>query len=88
MKTEFLRKFSKDIDKIEDKRVLTSIAELIEAIEQAENLFDIANVKKLKGYSNAFRVRIGDYRVGVFLQEDLVVFARVVHRKDIYEVFP
>ncbi|MBC7776578.1 MAG: type II toxin-antitoxin system RelE/ParE family toxin [Phycisphaerae bacterium] len=62
--------------------------ELIEATEQAENLFDIANVKKLKGYSNAYRVRLGDYRVDVFLQEDLVVFARVVHRKDIYDVFP
>ena len=80
MKTEFLRKFGKDIDKIGDKRVLTSIAELIESIEQADSLLDIANVKKLKGHTNAYRVRLGDYRVGVFVEEDLVVFARRHHR--------
>ena len=67
---------------------MTSIAELIESVEQAEVLFDIANIKKLKGHSNAYRIRLGDFRIGVFLQEDTVVFARVVHRKDIYDVFP
>jgi mRNA interferase RelE/StbE len=88
MKTEFLRKFSKDIDKIGENRVLASVAELIENIEQAESLLDIVHVKKLKGHSNAYRIRLGDFRVGVFLQDDTVIFARVVHRKDIYDVFP
>ena len=49
---------------------------------------DIKNFKKLKGYKNAYRIKIGDYRIGVFIENKIVEFARVVHRKDIYRVFP
>ena len=48
----------------------------------------IVNLKKLKGFKTAYRIRIGDYRIGVFIDGDIVEFARVVHRKDIYRLFP
>ena len=38
--------------------------------------------------ASAYRLRLGDYRVGIFLVEGVVEFARVVHRRDIYKVFP
>ncbi|WP_374754821.1 type II toxin-antitoxin system RelE family toxin [Dyadobacter psychrophilus] len=44
--------------------------------------------KKLKGFSNAYRIRIGDYRVGIFVENNIVELARIAHRKDIYKVFP
>ncbi len=49
---------------------------------------DIKGLKKLKGFKDAYRVRLGDYRLGVFINKDLVQFARFVHRKDIYKLFP
>lgn len=49
---------------------------------------DIQNISKLKGYKNAYRIRIGSYQIGVFIEHDTVEFARVVHRKNIYNVFP
>jgi mRNA interferase RelE/StbE len=88
MKTVFLRKFSKDLDKLEVPQVLKAIAEVIEQVEQAERLSEIPNVKKLSGHKNAYRIRVGDYRIGVFLEHDTVEFARVLHRKDIYDIFP
>ena len=88
MKTEFLRKFSKDLDKIDSQQVLGVIAEVIERVEQAKSLSEIQNLKKLVGYKNAYRIRVGDYRIGIFMEGDIVEFARVVHRKDIYDVFP
>jgi mRNA interferase RelE/StbE len=45
-------------------------------------------VKKLVGFKEAFRIRLGNYRVGVFLEGENVIFARVAHRKDIYSIFP
>ena len=88
MQVEFLNKFSKDIDRINIKSVKASLAKLIGHIESAENINGIPNLKKLTGHKSAYRVRIADYRVGFFYESGKVIFARVVHRKDIYTVFP
>ncbi|HAO10876.1 MAG TPA: plasmid stabilization protein, partial [Planktothrix sp. UBA8407] len=44
--------------------------------------------KKLKGDDNAYRLRVGDYRIGFYFDGETVTFARVLHRKDIYRYFP
>jgi mRNA interferase RelE/StbE len=88
MKTGFLKKFYKDLDKITTQNVRSSIADTIEDIEFASNIGDIKNIKKLSGFRNAYRIKIGDYRIGVFIEKDTVEFARIAHRKDIYRLFP
>lgn len=47
-------------------------------------------VQKLKGYQNYYRLRIGDYRVGLRIDSEshVVEFCRVLHRKEIYRKFP
>ena len=41
---------------------------------------------KLKGTPNAYRIRIGDYRVVYAIHDDrlVVLVIRVAHRKDVY----
>jgi mRNA interferase RelE/StbE len=88
MQVEFLSKFSKDIDHISIKSVKSNLAKLIRQMESEENLSNIPHLKKLAGHKSAYRVRLGDYRVGFFYENHKVIFARVIHRKDIYKVFP
>lgn len=88
MKTEFLKQFYKDLNKITLQSTLNDILSSVKNVETATSLSDIKNFKKLKGYKNAYRIKIGDYRIGVFVEKDIVEFARIVHRKDIYRVFP
>lgn len=88
MNVEFLSKFGKDIDKITSKSVKQQMADIIKECENASKLSDISNIKKLKGLKNAHRIRIGNYRVGFFYENKVVEFARIVHRKDIYKLFP
>lgn len=88
MRVEFLEKFSKDLDKISVKSVKDSVRRLILQVEKVESTAGIPQVKKLAGFKSAHRIRIGDYRVGIFVEGDLVQFARIVHRKNIYRVFP
>jgi mRNA interferase RelE/StbE len=41
------------------------------------------------GFSNFYRIRIGDYRVGIELLDlDTILFIAIAHRKDIYKTFP
>lgn len=87
MKVEFLSSFNRDIDKLTPSAKVDVIT-AIEEVERATRLTDITNLKKLKGYKNIYRIRIGDYRIGLFIEHGKVEFARVVHRKDIYRIFP
>jgi mRNA interferase RelE/StbE len=88
MKVEFLKKFLKDLDKIKKPKDKNSIIEIIEQIKAVDSLDEVPGVKKLSGFDDAFRIRSGHYRIGIFLESNIVLFARVAHRKEIYEIFP
>ena len=88
MKVEFRGSFAKDLKGVKDKGLLNRVKELIEVVEEADSITDVSNLKKLKGGSNYFRLRVGDYRVGITLENDTVIFVRFLNRKDIYKYFP
>jgi mRNA interferase RelE/StbE len=88
MKVEYLSKFSKDLDKVNLPAVKKSIIGIIEDVKAANSINQIANIKKLVGFKSAYRIRVGQYRIGIFVDKNLVQFARIVHRKDIYKLFP
>lgn len=88
MKVEFLKKFSRDLDIVEIKSVKHALLRLIALMEKVDSLDSIPNTKKLKGFKNAYRTRVGDYRLGFFYENTTILLARFVHRKDIYKIFP
>lgn len=88
MEVIFLRSFLTDIKKISEKKLKEKIKEFIIELETAESLEEITNVKKLKGYTTAYRWRVGDYRLGFYKGENTIELARFIKRNDIYKVFP
>lgn len=88
MKVEYLRKFSRDLDKIRDKAIKERLITLIEQLEEHENLTELNGVSKLTGFQDAYRIRIGDYRLGFFYDGETIELARFLQRKEIYRLFP
>lgn len=89
MNTEFKKSFAKDLKKrSQDKTLLQQVTQVIQDVEAAPTLQDIKNLKKLKANDNAFRIRIGDYRLGLIIENDTVCFVRLLHRNEIYRYFP
>ena len=88
MDIRFTGRFSKDLDKIDQASVKKAISDIIKEAEKAVQLSEIKGIKKLKGHSTAYRIRSGDYRIGFFVENGTIEFARVSHRKDIYKIFP
>ncbi len=88
MKIKFKDSFAKDLKSIKDKGLLKRVKEIIEAVEKSDSPTRIPNLKKLKGHQNYFRLRVGEYRLGLALEGDLIVFVRFLSRKDIYKYFP
>ncbi len=57
-------------------------------MESAHSITDIPKLKNLQGTANYFRLRIGDYRIGIFVSNNVVTISRFLHRKEIYRYFP
>jgi mRNA interferase RelE/StbE len=88
MKVEFKKSFLKELQKLKNKGLKNSIADCIVQVESAKNITQIKNIKKLEGYTLYYRIRVGDYRIGVKVENEIVYFAAFEHRKDIYKNFP
>ncbi len=89
MRAEFRKSFARDLRRRKnDSDFLDRVKEIIEEVELAETAARITNLKKLKGESSYYRIRFGNYRIGIKIEDDLVIFIRVLHRKEIYRYFP
>ena len=87
MKIEFRSSFAKDLKSV-DKALAVRIQRVIEEVQRADSLSDITNLKKLRGRGNHYRLRIGDYRIGIAVEGDTIEFVRFLNRKEIYRYFP
>jgi mRNA interferase RelE/StbE len=88
MRVEFKSSFTRDLKKIRGIRLKEKVRRVIELVERTDTLEEIANIRKLRGSDVYFRIRIGDYRIGIKLNGDTVSFVRILHRRDIYRYFP
>lgn len=88
MKIEYKKSFLKELKKLRNKGLKNSIAECIVQVESADNIASIKNLKKLSGYDLYYRIRVGDYRIGIKIENGIVYFVVFEHRKDIYKGFP
>jgi mRNA interferase RelE/StbE len=88
VRVEFRNGFAKDLKRVKENGVLSRVREVIEAVERGNSLSDFPHLKKLKGGGNYFRIRVGDYRIGLILENDTIVFVRFLNRKEIYKYFP
>jgi len=88
MNLAFARSFAKDLRQIRDTSILERLQEIIHEIETAANIQDLKNLKKLSSESRHYRLRLGNYRLGLIIGTDTVTLVRILHRKDIYRYFP
>ena len=63
------KSFEKDVKKINNKSIYLKISAVINEFQDAEKLSEIKNLKKLKGSKYFYRVRMGDYRIGLIIMD-------------------
>jgi mRNA interferase RelE/StbE len=88
VKVIFRPSFGRDLRKIKDAAILSRLEMLIEELEMAQSLQQIEHTKKLHTGTNCYRIRVGDYRIGLLLEEDEIIFVRCLNRRDLYKFFP
>jgi len=88
MKILINKKFLKDLSKL-PASLQADVEKLVfDTIPKIDNFNGLGIFEKMKGYKIYYRARMGDYRIGVSYDKDTLVFERVLHRKEIYRIFP
>jgi mRNA interferase RelE/StbE len=85
----YAKKFGKDLDAIRhESNIKRRLLDLIGQIKQVDDLSTLSGVKKIEGFREYYRIRVGDYRLGVKITENGIEMIRFLHRKEIYRRFP
>ena len=88
MNVETTKAFLKQLKKLNNAVVNEEVKMFIENVIKSNSLAEVKNLKKLSGYTNYYRIRIGDYRIGICYDDNTLWLAAIAHRKDIYKYFP
>lgn len=87
MNIEIRKSFIKDADKL-PAAFKRHLAVIINEIEKASQPSQLDNCKKLTGYKIAYRIRMGQYRIGFYYENKTAELVRILHRKEVYRYFP
>jgi mRNA interferase RelE/StbE len=88
MKQVFYTSFDRDLKKIRDRAIARAVKDFIELTSLCNSISEIPNLVKIKGHKTAYRFRINDYRIGMFIENGTLYFSIFDHRKNIYKRFP
>jgi len=89
MKIQISKRFSKDTQKITDKRILAKIKQVIIEASQAESLVNISDLEEMSGFPKFYRIKFDfRYRIGIYCENELIQFLRVDNREGFYKKFP
>ena len=83
--------FLKDLSRIQPKKTRDNIERIVfEQIPNMDNPFLYKGLKSMKGYHGFYKIRVGNYRIGIYANQKSkkFEFCRILLRKDIYRYFP
>lgn len=61
---------------------------VFEELPAFSSLENAGKIEKMTGYKDHYKIRFGDYRVGILKNGNTIEIQRVLNRKEIYRFFP
>lgn len=85
MNVEYSKSFTKAVSKLSGKYI-ESVREMIREVKRVDTLSRLTDCKKLKGFDNVYRIRVGGYRAFFLFKviNNTVYFEYFVSRGDAY----
>lgn len=88
MIVEYSKQSLKDLSVIPSKSRIQIEKFVFEELPACANITESKKIESMKGYSTFFKIRFGNYRVGVQKEGNRFIVKRILHRKEIYRYFP
>lgn len=86
---DFTKRFLKELASL-PSNVQTRIEVVVFQELKSDNPFSLGYIEKMKGYNDKYKIRVGDYRIGISVDslDKRITCQRVAHRREIYRIFP
>lgn len=88
MKIWVQKRFIRDVARIRSNELIDELLFLLDISEKAKKPEDIMGFKKLRGYKTFGRIKLHDFRIGIAIEKETIIFVCVLHRSIIYKQFP
>ena len=88
MNVERTPAFRRDLRRVTDRDTQRRLLEKIAELEAASTLFEVTSVRRLADGGRHYRIRIGDHRLGIELENNTVILVRFGSRAEFYRYFP
>ena len=89
MEVQYRQAFLKDLKQLKSSESYQRIYVIaFTTLENINLLEEIPDIKAMRGYNGRYRIRIGDYRIGIEVNGDIIEVMRVLHRREFYRYFP
>ena len=89
MKLIYSKTFLKDLAKVVPVKRRVQIEEFVfEELPKFSSIEAVGNFEKMRACRGYYKIRFGDFRIGVFSNDATVELKRVLNRKEIYKFFP
>ena len=89
MRIRYKPAFRRDIRRIRDADTIRRIDSAIAALRAANSIGEVSNIRRVKAAKGRhYRIRIGDYRLGITLESDVAILSAFGHRRESYRRFP
>ena len=88
-KVEYRKRFLKELASL-PQDTQSRIESIVFSELSSQNPFELGYLSKMKGYKDKYKIRVGDYRIGLTINKksQTTICQRVAHRREIYKVFP
>ncbi len=88
MKVEYSKKFLKQLATVPSD-IRSKIENFVfEELLSASSIYEMGKIEKMKGYEDFYKVRFGNYRLGLVIENEIITVKTVMHRREIYKFFP
>lgn len=88
MKVEYSRKFLKELAAVPSDIRSKIESFVFEELVSTSSIYEMGKVEKMKGYDGFYKVRFGNYRLGLVVANEMITVKTVMHRREIYKFFP
>ena len=89
MELEYRASFVRDLRRVRNAVTRGRVLRVIEELEAAPTIAAMPGAVRITAAKGRYyRMRIGDFRLGIAVEGNVAVLVRFLHRRDIYRYFP
>ena len=82
------RQFSRDVRRLDSSQIRHRLNRAIQELIEAADVTEVSGIRRLQSEGRHYLVQIGDYQLGITMNDKTAILRRFLPRREIYHYFP